>query len=290
MATTGCCGKTSWLSNPCAAWAPSCTRCGSPGRTAARARLRQWSPSLAPALCRAADSRALYACPRKPCGRRLAGRDQHHTAGRCGAGAGDYFLLTIPLFSVNLPFESAQWRDASGDYLVVSVDRVGKLYFNDSFAPDIQALPALMGAIAGLKPQPELHIRADANAPCAFCRAGDRQRAGSRACPGQPAYRCGWFCATKRRTAARTGNIESAYRRQSRFATATRNTLAALARYALCLCGGHAADGAKKRAAQSRRCALRAKQAFGIQPPASSGKAVFRGSKGLFKNRLTNNF
>ena len=82
------------------------------------------------------------------------------------------FLLTIPLVSatvsIKLPVESAQRRDTSGDYVVVSVDRVGNLYFNDSFAPDIQALSALMSAIAGRTPQPELHIRADANAPYAF--------------------------------------------------------------------------------------------------------------------------
>ena len=51
---------------------------------------------------------------------------------------------------------------------MVSVDRVGNLYFNDSFAPDIQALSGLISQIASRKPQPELHIRADANAPYSF--------------------------------------------------------------------------------------------------------------------------
>jgi biopolymer transport protein ExbD len=82
------------------------------------------------------------------------------------------FLLTIPVVSatvnVNLPVESARWRDTSGDYVVVTVDRVGNLYFNDAFAPDIQALSSLIGDIAVLKPQPEIHIRADANAPYAY--------------------------------------------------------------------------------------------------------------------------
>ncbi|MES2911063.1 MAG: biopolymer transporter ExbD [Pseudomonadota bacterium] len=82
------------------------------------------------------------------------------------------FLLTIPVVSatvnVNLPVESAQWRDTSGDYVVVTVDRVGNLYFNDSFAPDIQALSSLIGEISSLKPQPEIHIRADASAPYAY--------------------------------------------------------------------------------------------------------------------------
>ena len=82
------------------------------------------------------------------------------------------FLITIPVVSasvnVNLPIESAQWRDTSGDYVVISVDRVGNLYFNDAFAPDIQALSTMMESIATRNPQPELHIRADANAQYAF--------------------------------------------------------------------------------------------------------------------------
>ena len=82
------------------------------------------------------------------------------------------FLITIPVVSasvnVNLPVESAQWRDTSGDYVVISVDRVGNLYFNDAFAPDIQALSSMMESIATRNPQPELHIRADANAQYAF--------------------------------------------------------------------------------------------------------------------------
>ena len=82
------------------------------------------------------------------------------------------FLITIPVVSasvnVNLPVESAQWQDTSGDYVVVSVDRVGNLYFNDTFAPNIQALSTLIESIASRNPQPQLHIRADANAPYAY--------------------------------------------------------------------------------------------------------------------------
>ena len=78
------------------------------------------------------------------------------------------FLITIPVVSasvnVNLPVESAQWRDTSGEYVVVSIDKVGNLYFNDAFAPDIQVLSSMMQSIASRKPQPELHIRADSTA------------------------------------------------------------------------------------------------------------------------------
>jgi biopolymer transport protein ExbD len=82
------------------------------------------------------------------------------------------FLLTIPVVSatvaLNLPIESAQRRDTSGDYVVISVDRVGNMYFNETFAPDVQALSTMISQIATRSPQPELHIRADANAPYAF--------------------------------------------------------------------------------------------------------------------------
>jgi biopolymer transport protein ExbD len=82
------------------------------------------------------------------------------------------FLLTIPVVSatvaLNLPIETAQRRDTSGDYIVISVDRAGNMYFNANFAPDIQALSGMISLVATRSPQPELHIRADANAPYAF--------------------------------------------------------------------------------------------------------------------------
>lgn len=82
------------------------------------------------------------------------------------------FLITIPVVSasvnIRLPVESAQVRDTSADYVVISVDRVGNLYFNGVFAPDIQALSNMIGSIAGRNPQPELQIRADAAAQYAF--------------------------------------------------------------------------------------------------------------------------
>ena len=82
------------------------------------------------------------------------------------------FLITIPMVSasvnIRLPVESAQWRDTNEDYVVISIDRVGNLYFNDVFAPDIQRLSSMMETIASRNPQPQLHIRADANAQYAY--------------------------------------------------------------------------------------------------------------------------
>jgi biopolymer transport protein ExbD len=82
------------------------------------------------------------------------------------------FLLTIPVVSatvnLNLPIENAQQRDTSGDYIVISVDRAGNLYFNETYAPNLQALSSMIGQVATRNPQPALHIRADANAPYSY--------------------------------------------------------------------------------------------------------------------------
>jgi biopolymer transport protein ExbD len=82
------------------------------------------------------------------------------------------FLLTIPVVSatvnLNLPIETAQKRDTSGDYVVISIDRAGNFYFNETFAPDLQTLSSYVAQVAGRNPQPELHIRADANAPYTY--------------------------------------------------------------------------------------------------------------------------
>jgi biopolymer transport protein ExbD len=82
------------------------------------------------------------------------------------------FLLTIPVVTatvnLNLPIETAPKRDTSGEYVVISIDRAGHFYFNETPAADIEALSGYIGQIATRTPQPELHIRADANAPYAF--------------------------------------------------------------------------------------------------------------------------
>ena len=82
------------------------------------------------------------------------------------------FLLTIPAISasvnVNLPIDSSQRLDTSVDHVVVSVDKSGNLYLNKTYAPDIAALSVLIKNIASQIPQPEIYIRADANAPYAY--------------------------------------------------------------------------------------------------------------------------
>ncbi len=82
------------------------------------------------------------------------------------------FLITLPVYSagvnVSLPVAPARWHDNSGKHVLVSVDRLGNLYFNNAFAPDIQVLSSMMGKIASQTPQPALQIRADVNAPYAY--------------------------------------------------------------------------------------------------------------------------
>jgi len=76
------------------------------------------------------------------------------------------FLITVPVVSssvaVRLPQESAPPADATP--VLVSVDAQGRLYWFDTPLPDAQALLPLLGRVAAMQPQPEVHIRADARA------------------------------------------------------------------------------------------------------------------------------
>jgi biopolymer transport protein ExbD len=79
------------------------------------------------------------------------------------------FLLTVPVVSASvqlkLPVQTAQQQDTSDDYVIVSVDALGRLYLNDTSVPDVASLQtALLPALAR-NPRPQLHIRADGDAP-----------------------------------------------------------------------------------------------------------------------------
>jgi biopolymer transport protein ExbD len=75
------------------------------------------------------------------------------------------FLITIPVvnssIAVNLPREPVQERQAQGDNVIVTVDAKGAIYWFDTRLPQPQDLRELLGRIATLDPQPEVHIRAD---------------------------------------------------------------------------------------------------------------------------------
>ena len=75
-------------------------------------------------------------------------------------------LVTAPFLSGNvpvaLPAESAEMPATSSNHVMINVDKAGNLYLGDTFAPSLQVLSTLMESIARSEPQPELHIRADA--------------------------------------------------------------------------------------------------------------------------------
>jgi biopolymer transport protein ExbD len=78
------------------------------------------------------------------------------------------FLITIPVVNaavaVNLPRESNQLRQALPQTVIVSVDAVGSTYWFDAKLASSEILQQRLDRIAAQTPQPEVHIRADANA------------------------------------------------------------------------------------------------------------------------------
>jgi biopolymer transport protein ExbD len=78
------------------------------------------------------------------------------------------FLITIPVvnssIAVNLPVEMNQQKDPNRENVIITVDAQGAIYWFDTKLPDASGLPELLGKIAVMQPQPELHIRGDARA------------------------------------------------------------------------------------------------------------------------------
>jgi biopolymer transport protein ExbD len=78
------------------------------------------------------------------------------------------FLITIPVVNssilVSLPHEPTRSRETQAEDVIVTVDAQGAIYWFDTRLPGPQVLQDLLGRVALLTPQPELHIRADARA------------------------------------------------------------------------------------------------------------------------------
>ena len=78
------------------------------------------------------------------------------------------FLITIPVvnssIAVTLPLEQNQRRDDQQENMIVTVDAQGRTWWFETPLPDASGLPELLGKVAVMQPQPELHIRADARA------------------------------------------------------------------------------------------------------------------------------
>ena len=75
------------------------------------------------------------------------------------------FLLTIPVViksvKVDLPKASNIPTQTKPENIVIAVDRDGNVYWNDGLIPNNDDLLQRLRAVAVIKPQPEVHIRAD---------------------------------------------------------------------------------------------------------------------------------
>jgi len=78
------------------------------------------------------------------------------------------FLITIPVVTtsipVTLPKERNEIRETKPENIVLSVDSVGRIYWNDLRIPTTNALIDRLKKIAVLTPQPEVQIRGDGGA------------------------------------------------------------------------------------------------------------------------------
>ena len=77
------------------------------------------------------------------------------------------FLITIPVVTHTVPVELPKdWNiptQTKPDNINISVDREGNIYWNAKAVPDLGSLIEKMKGEAVKDPQPEVHIRGDAN-------------------------------------------------------------------------------------------------------------------------------
>jgi biopolymer transport protein ExbD len=78
------------------------------------------------------------------------------------------FLITIPVVTtsipVQLPKERNEVRETKPENIIISVDRSGRIYWNDLRMANTAMLVDRLKKIAVLTPQPEVQIRGDGNA------------------------------------------------------------------------------------------------------------------------------
>jgi len=78
------------------------------------------------------------------------------------------FLITIPVVTtsiqVQLPKERNEVRETKPENIVLSVDKDGRLYWNDLKIANTQALIDRLKKVSLLTPQPEVQIRGDGGA------------------------------------------------------------------------------------------------------------------------------
>ena len=78
------------------------------------------------------------------------------------------FLITIPVVTtsipVQLPKERNEVRESKPENIVLSVDKEGRIYWNELKIANTQALIDRLKKVALLTPQPEVQIRGDGGA------------------------------------------------------------------------------------------------------------------------------
>jgi biopolymer transport protein ExbD len=77
------------------------------------------------------------------------------------------FLITIPVVTtsipVALPKERVEVRETKPENVIISVDKLGNVYWYDAKINDVEALVNKLKAVSSMKPQPEVQIRGDLN-------------------------------------------------------------------------------------------------------------------------------
>ena len=78
------------------------------------------------------------------------------------------FLITIPVITktvkVDLPKAVNIPTQTKPENITIAVDAEGRVFWNDKMMPNRESLLDAVKAAAVVKPQPEIHIRADKNA------------------------------------------------------------------------------------------------------------------------------
>ena len=78
------------------------------------------------------------------------------------------FLITVPVVTTSiqltLPKETIEVRETKPENITISVDKSGRIYWNDLYIANTFALVDRLKKIAVLNPQPELQIRGDGGA------------------------------------------------------------------------------------------------------------------------------
>src|SRR2546423_12993938 len=75
------------------------------------------------------------------------------------------FLITIPVVTtsipVQLPKERVEVRETKPENVIISVDKLGNVYWYDAKMNDVEVLVTKLKAVSHMKPQPEVQIRGD---------------------------------------------------------------------------------------------------------------------------------